>query len=420
MILSFLVGSMLLASPQAQIAAGQPPALFQRTQDPDEIGEKKPEKPITPPTPWWTKQEDSFDEPSDPRRQKQLKDDIAEGKKYADEVLRSEKPSTNMEYQERVERIGQELAHIANHSHLIALWGDRHSVPYHYHFVVLQGEDINAFSLPGGYIFVYEGLMKFVESDDELAGVLGHEITHAALRHVPTLEHEQNKAQIYEIPALLAAIISRSPGAVYATEGFSMAQESHWSIQAEKAADYGGFQILEKSQYNPVAMLTFMERLHKESRFIDNFINNTIFQDHPITQERAEAFEQDLKNAGIPIERSKASPSYRIILKNKADGTVDAFFDSRKIFTFAGPDARERAESAQQVLDKFYDTVPAMYDVNENSETNSICWHEQPILTITADDAEAAKTTEDKLLRQTLQAIKNSLFLLGYRVWTGD
>ena len=67
---------------------------------------------------------------------------------------------------------------------------------------------MNAFSLPGGYVFVFDGLVKYSESDDELAGVLAHEICHAKFRHVATLDKEASKLQAISLPAILIAIFS--------------------------------------------------------------------------------------------------------------------------------------------------------------------------------------------------------------------
>jgi beta-barrel assembly-enhancing protease len=380
----------------------------------------KDKTPVGPPTPWFNKDEDTFDLPTDPKHLADLKRDVQEGKKEAAEVLKEEHASTNMVYQERVERIGQEIAHVANHTNAKALWGDHQHSVFHYRYTVLQGEDVNAFSLPGGYIFVYEGLLKFVESDDELAGVLGHETAHAAFRHVATLEHQADKAMYYQIPAIIASILSHSAAPLMTSSLALQSTESGWSIEAEKAADYGGFQFLESShKYNPVAMLTFMERLNRQDEAMDSIVKNTIVQTHPITKERAEAMEADLKDAGIPIERSKASPTFRVQLKDCPDGSVDASFNSRKIYKFGGPDAKSRAQGIAEKLNHFYDEVPQAYDVMGRTDPCEITFKTDVLFAVSADDAAANKTTQDKLVADTVTAVKKSLIDLGYRVWLG-
>ncbi len=102
--------------------------------------------------------------------------------------------------------IGGELAAIANASKVRTTWGDKRLNPFEYTFKVVE-EDVNAFSLPGGYIYIYEGLVKYAESDDELAGVLAHEIAHASMRHVATMQREAGKLSAMQNPLILAAIL---------------------------------------------------------------------------------------------------------------------------------------------------------------------------------------------------------------------
>ncbi|HEY3782295.1 MAG TPA: M48 family metalloprotease [Fimbriimonadaceae bacterium] len=417
MISTLVLATLLLK--QSPSRGGQEPRV------PTPIGgpqiKDKDKAPTGPPTPWFNKDEDTFDLPTDPKQLADLKHDVVEGKKAAADAIKFFGVSTNMAYQERVERIGQQIAHIANHTHVTALWGDtRHNV-YHYRYTVLKGDDVNAFSIPGGYIFVFEGLMKFVESDDELAGVLGHETSHAAFRHVAIMEARQNKEMYLQIPAIVASILSHSMAPMVGTSLALQGTESGWSINAEKAADFGGFQFLEKSgKYNPVAMLTFMERLNRQDHAIDSIVKNTIIQDHPITKERVDAFEDDLRNAGIPIERSKASPTFRVLLTDCPDGTVDATLNSRKIYKFGGPDAKVRAAAIAEKLNHFYDEVPQAYDLSARNDPYAIGYKTDVLFTVLPEDAAANKMTQDKLVEDTVGAMKKSLIDLGYRVWVED
>jgi hypothetical protein len=343
--------------------------------------------------------------------------DARDGRADAIDAIKEYKASTNMAYQERVERIGQVIAHAANHMHAIATYGDKGFSPYHYRYTVLKGDEINAFSIEGGYIFVFEGLLDFVENDDELAGVLAHETAHAAFRHIATRSAQQQKAQFVEIPALIAAVMTHSPAGLMAVEGFSAAFESAWSIEAEKAADYGGFQFISKTQYDPVAMLTFMERLALKIGFFDRVLNNTVMQTHPVTKERAQALMDDLKQAGIPILRSKASPAFRVSLTPNKDGTITVLFGKAPFFKFGGPDAKARADAALPKLNRFFDSVPKLFEVSEDPTSGAITCRGATVLTVTPDDAAAEKTTPGKLLDSTLDTIKNTLFHLNFVVW---
>jgi predicted Zn-dependent protease len=129
----------------------------------------------------------------------------------------------------------------------------------HYQFHVLDSPQINAFALPGGQIFVMRGLLDFVESEAELAGVLGHEMSHVDLRHC--IEHYQYEARLKKAgsPELgwLAEIAHR-----LVTQGFSQQQELEADAQGER--------LTVESGYDPdaeAALFTRMQaRLHEPSR----------------------------------------------------------------------------------------------------------------------------------------------------------
>src|SRR5438309_2189307 len=108
-------------------------------------------------------------------------------------------------------------------------------------------------------------------------------------------------------------------------------------------------------------MLTFMERLAQKERFLTPWERNLgILQTHPISRDRADAMIQNLRAFNIPIKRSKASPTYRVALKDGADGVVIATFNGHRIYTFGGNEARERAQLAQTRLNDFFDSVPEL------------------------------------------------------------
>ncbi len=346
-----------------------------------------------------------------------LDSDTKVGKKYTEEVEKEFKLSKNEEYVARVQRIGGILAEIARTHQVACTWGDKRLNPFDYSFKVVEDKDINAFSLPGGYIYVYEGLLKFVESDDELASVLAHEISHASFRHVATLQREQSKLQAITLPLILIGIFvggEAGPNLGTLSSLIGQAKGSGWSVSAEEAADYGGFQYMMQSKFNPVAMLTFMERLAKEQRFTDR-IDLGIFQTHPPTRERADRLIQHLTERGIPIRRSLASPSYAVQMKPSDSGSIDLWFDGRKLTSFGGDEARPRAEEAAVKLNAFFDSVPDLFDVQVRD--NVILGRRQPLFQVTASDSALNKQTPKEMSAHSVDSIRRSLYLLAYRVW---
>ncbi|MGV3617828.1 MAG: M48 family metalloprotease [Fimbriimonas sp.] len=354
------------------------------------------------------------------RHEEDLKRDREMGKKYSEQVDKELKETDDKEMIARVQRIANELAQISNETPVKVSWGDKRLNPFEYQFKVVQDKDINAFSLPGGFIYVYDGLVKFAESDDELAGVLAHEVAHASLRHVATLQREQSRLQAIQIPLILVAIftggVGAAGGALQATSLVGTAVGSGWSVKAEQAADYAGFQYLAKSKYDPTGMLTFMERLAINERRKPMGFDLGIFRTHPPSRERAESITKFMKDANIPVRRSRVAPSCRVDVKPHEDGTVQLTFGPRTIVALSGADAIDRADRTARRINTFFDSEPDLYELK--SEPNgTISGRRQVLIELTHDDAVAAKTTVAQLTEETTLNMKRSMGTLSFRVW---
>lgn len=353
----------------------------------------------------------------DDKRQKDLDRDTALGKEYTKEVDKQLKASKNEEYIKRVQKIGAEMAAIANRTQAVVTWGDKRPAKFNYEFHVVEGEDVNAFSLPGGYIYVYEGLIKYVESDDELAGVLAHEISHAAFRHVWALQRQSEKLQIAQILAVLVAVATKSRAAGDVALGTQLTNQaflSGWSQNAEEAADYGGLQFMLKSKYNPSGMVTMMERLARDEKSRPN-IDLGIFRTHPPSKDRVRSLTTYMAQANYPLRRSAVTKTFRTQIKPGEDGTVEAWFNDRRIYTFAGSDALARADAAAEKLNAFFDAIPQMVDVTDGNGV--VLYNYRPLLEVKPVDAMAQNMSVQGLTEQTTKIIKGTLFSLGFRVW---
>ncbi|MBC8064390.1 MAG: M48 family metalloprotease [Chlorobia bacterium] len=353
----------------------------------------------------------------DEKRQKDLDRDVELGKEYSKQVDKELKASVDEAAIQRVQQIGSEMAAIANSFQPEVTWGDKRPAKFNYEFKLVQGKDVNAFSLPGGIIYVYEGLVKYTESDDELAGVLGHEISHAAFRHVWTLQRQSEKLSIGTLLAALAAIWSKSPDAtniLRATQLGAQAIASGWSQDAERSSDFGGLQFMMKSRYDSTGSVTFMERLARDER-ASSSIDWGIYRTHPPSKERVQNLLGYMAKYHLPVRRSAVASSFRTIVKPGEDGMVEAWFNGKRLYTFAGSDAIKRADSAAKKLDSFFDQVPQMIEVT--SGEGVVLFKHQTILQIAAEDAQAQKVSVQDLTEKATKAIKGSLFSLAYRVW---
>lgn len=138
-----------------------------------------------------------------------------------------------------------------------------------YQFKVVNASEVNAFALPGGFIYVNRGLVSKARTEGELAGVLAHEIAHVALRH-PT--NQASKAYLAEaglglLGGLLGGKTQSSTGQIIgAVGGFGLnSLFLKFSRSAESQADVVGTQILAKAGYNPIEMATFFNFMAQQA-----------------------------------------------------------------------------------------------------------------------------------------------------------
>jgi len=166
---------------------------------------------------------------------------------------------------------------------------------------------INAFALPDGRIYVMLGLMRLIqndpESDDELAFVVGHEMTHVVEKHSAG---QQKKALGAGLAAILLGAVTHSQAAgtlgSYGAEMYT----SHYSREDEYRADKGGVKAMYRAGYDPDAAAHVLNRL-KEVGGEGHGLVNTWFASHPLTTNRVQRVREmtaDLQNGGQPRDRS--------------------------------------------------------------------------------------------------------------------
>ena len=170
------------------------------------------------------------------------------------------------EIQDRVSRIGQKL--LAN--------GTRPGLTYT--FKVLNTPDVNALACPGGFIYVYKGLLDYMTSDDELAAVLGHEIGHIEKRHTV---HQMEQQMALSLLTLLAGVASGDPGAgMVLASTASQALMAGYSRKDEREADQEGVRLSTLAGYNPYGSYVTMAKLEDMSKDMGN-PGYGLFASHP-------------------------------------------------------------------------------------------------------------------------------------------
>ncbi len=186
--------------------------------------------------------------------------ELALGYQSAKEVLKKEKVSTDPEKNAMVKRIGERIAKVTGQN------------SYKWEFFVIDNDkEANAFCLPGGKVFVYTGLFKYVSNDDELAAVMGHEIGHALARHGA---ERMSAGQLQQIGGQVLGAVMAGRGDPQNTamvmQAFGIGSElgvmlPHSRTQ-EYEADNIGLVLSAKAGYNPQSALTFWEKFAKDGK----------------------------------------------------------------------------------------------------------------------------------------------------------
>ncbi len=180
--------------------------------------------------------------------------------------------------QKRVEDIGRKIAAVS----------DRKEIDYH--FRVLEDEQVNAVSLPGGYVYVNSGLLEKVANDDELACVLAHEVGHIVARHsIKKLQAMQG----YSVLRLLVAVAPGTGDVGSAADAAYMQFLLGYSREDELLADQLGARYAKLAGYDPHGMITFLNKLQDINRRMP-IQEKSYYKTHPYVPDRVRVVKQEL------------------------------------------------------------------------------------------------------------------------------
>jgi Zn-dependent protease with chaperone function len=169
-------------------------------------------------------------------------------------------------------------------------------VQYPFEFHCVNDKAINAFALPGGYVFVNRGTIEAADNEAQLAAVMSHELSHVALRH--GTNQATNAMATQTSLGIFGAIFGDSTGgALLTTLGTFVAGGVllHYSRAAESQADIVGTQVLYDSGYDPRAMAQFFEKLDAETRGKNP---PEFLSDHPNPERRVERVNEEIEKLG--------------------------------------------------------------------------------------------------------------------------
>jgi predicted Zn-dependent protease len=194
--------------------------------------------------------------------------DIVIGQKYAPEVEKQLGGRIDdQQLQDYVSFVGRQIVRVS------------HYRDFDYHFVAVQDKSVNAMALPGGYVFITHGMLEKLQTEAQLAAILGHEVVHIVARHSSAAISGQIGTDI-----LLSTVISDSPSQSVQTIT-SLARtiiDLRYSRKDEREADLAGLDYMVGAGYNPNGMIETMQILEQQREFKTiEFLSS-----HPVPENR--------------------------------------------------------------------------------------------------------------------------------------
>lgn len=174
------------------------------------------------------------------------------GARYNQEILKQNPPYADAKLQAYIQRVGERVARNSHRNQLS------------YVFTLVDSPDVNAFALPGGYIYIHRGLLAYLNSEAELAAVLGHEIGHVTARHSV---RQQSQSTAWGLLGQAAAIGTGVGAVGDLTSVMGNAFVRGYGRDMELEADGLGAQYLARSGYDPQAMIEVVKVLKSQEDF---------------------------------------------------------------------------------------------------------------------------------------------------------
>lgn len=192
-------------------------------------------------------------------------EEVQAGQQAHQQILQENPPYRDAALQAYVSRVGQMMA------------AKNHRQNLRYTFTVLDDPAVNAFALPGGYIYITTGLLAYLNSEAELAGVLGHEIGHVASRH------NVSQASWSILGGALVSIAGEKLGNKGLINTFGELGLSHYSRNQELEADALGAEYLARAGYDPAFMANVIATLQAHDQFFGETSDpyRDLFSTHP-------------------------------------------------------------------------------------------------------------------------------------------
>ena len=204
-------------------------------------------------------------------------------------------------------------------------------------FFVVDNRRINAFALPGGFIGVHTGLLQATRNEDELAGVIGHEIAHVTQRHIARAIHANQRQSLISTAIMLGALVAGAAGAggdavqggIAVAQGTAAQQRINFTRANEYEADRIGIRALADAGFDPHGMASFFEVMSRQAPADLNMRLPEFLRTHPVTTNRIAEARNRARN--LPRVDSEDSVDYGIA---RARSRVASFERSEDAVTY--------------------------------------------------------------------------------------
>ncbi|MCO1333227.1 M48 family metalloprotease [Microbulbifer sp. OS29] len=237
--------------------------------------------------------------------------EISIGKEMHEKIIESTPIYTDPVLTTYVNHVGQKVAAAS----------DRPALKYH--FTIIDSQDINAFALPGGYVYINRGLLTYLHSEAEMAGVLAHEIGHITARHAV---RQKTAATGASVVSVLSVLVTGSGVVGDVANLYSTAAVKGYGREMELEADRFGAQYMFKAGYDPQAMINVIGLLKDQETFARRRARvegkkpqtyHGVFSSHPRNDLR---LQEVVDAAGqLPEEGKETKVTY---YRKKTDGLV--------------------------------------------------------------------------------------------------
>ena len=196
------------------------------------------------------------------------------------QVMKSYRPYQDLKLLQYVTELGEKLAAVSHRKELI------------YHFTILDSPQVNAFAIPGGYVYITRGMLAYLGSEAELSGVLGHELGHITARHGVK---QYSKNQVTSILTTVFSIVVGNRQISNLSRLATQAILRGFGREAELEADKIGAEYIAKVGYNPEALQNVIGVLKNQEEFDkvlaeeenrEPYAYHGIFSSHPDNDKR--------------------------------------------------------------------------------------------------------------------------------------